>query len=189
MNYKAIIFDFYGVTCSEIGGPWYKKHSTENRGRELKDQYDKPSNLGVMSESEFFSNLGQQSWTTAEQVRKEWTDAVVINMPLVSLIRKLRPAYKIALCSNTQPQLFRQILGENNLEELFDVIVSSSEVHLAKPNPEIFKITLSKLNVSPSEAIFIDDKPENVEAATAIGIRSLLYTDFETLQKDFGVLN
>ena len=62
-------------------------------------------------------------------------------------------------------------------EEMFDVIVDSSEVGLRKPNPAIYELALAKLGGSaPKSALFLDDHPNNVRAAERIGIRGLLVT-------------
>jgi HAD superfamily hydrolase (TIGR01509 family) len=180
--YKALIFDFYGVICSEIGSPWYKRPASEEYAAELKEKYDKPWNLDLISDDDFFSGIGQAVGLPREQARKEWTDAIVINKPLLAFIRSLKGTYKIAICSNTPRKLFRQILAENDLTSLFDVIVASSEIGKIKPDPEIFRYTLSELDVLPQEAVFIDDREENVKAARTLGITGLVYTDFETLQ-------
>lgn len=187
-NFKGIIFDFYGVICSEIGSPWYKNHFSTGVGLELKTRYDRPSNLGDISEKEFFERIGEAANLSGETVRKEWTDTVVINDELVSFIKKLKETYKTAICSNTQPKLFRQILDENSLAELFDVIVSSSEVRLIKPDPEIFEYTLSQLEIPPQQAIYTDDREDNIEAARNMGITSLLYVDVATLKRELGEL-
>lgn len=182
--YKAIIFDFYGVICSEIGSPWYKKRFTKEKADELKEKFDKPSNLGLISDEKFFSQIGAAAGLSGAEARKEWVDAIVINEPLVSFIRELKEKYKIAVCSNTQRELFRRILAENNLESLFDVIISSAEIGKLKPDPAIFEHTLNELGITPQEAIFVDDREENVSAAHHIGITGLTYTDLEAFLKD-----
>ncbi|MEX0768038.1 MAG: HAD family phosphatase [Microthrixaceae bacterium] len=60
------------------------------------------------------------------------------------------------------------------LDELFDDVVDSSFVGLRKPDPRIFELSLKRLGVSASEAVFIDDAPGNVAAASQLGIASVL---------------
>src|SRR5690606_18358965 len=52
----------------------------------------------------------------------------------------------------------------------------SYEVALAKPEPEIYRLTLNRLGVLPGDTLFVDDRPENIEAAAALGIRTLPFT-------------
>jgi len=59
-------------------------------------------------------------------------------------------------------------------DELFDDIVDSSFVGMRKPDPRIYELSLERLGVTASEAVFIDDAPGNVAGARAVGIRSVL---------------
>jgi len=60
-------------------------------------------------------------------------------------------------------------------DELFRVIVDSSEVRMRKPNPAIFRHALELLgSVAPEECLFLDDAASNVEAAERLGMRGLL---------------
>jgi len=56
-----------------------------------------------------------------------------------------------------------------------DNYVVSSAVRLAKPQPEIFRLLLSKYNLKPEECVFIDDRVDNVNAAKALGITGIVY--------------
>ncbi|HJM28168.1 MAG: HAD family phosphatase [Acidimicrobiales bacterium] len=55
-------------------------------------------------------------------------------------------------------------------EGLFDGIVDSCEVGVRKPDPEIFKIALTKAETPPNQTVFLDDYPEHVEVARSMGI-------------------
>jgi putative hydrolase of the HAD superfamily len=60
-------------------------------------------------------------------------------------------------------------------DELFQVIVDSSEVRMRKPNPAIFRHALERLGgVAPQECLFLDDAASNVEAAERLGMRGVL---------------
>ena len=48
-----------------------------------------------------------------------------------------------------------------------------------KPNPLFFEKVLAAEQLNPNEALFLDDGPRNVEAAQALGIRSILTTNGE----------
>jgi len=61
------------------------------------------------------------------------------------------------------------------VDELFDVIVDSSEVGVRKPDPAIFRHALVALgDVTPARALFLDDYEGNVLAARALGMRAIL---------------
>lgn len=60
--------------------------------------------------------------------------------------------------------------------DAFDVVIDSSEVGLRKPDPAIFRLTLERLGVEADRAVFLDDHPENVAAARALGMGGVVVT-------------
>jgi len=65
-----------------------------------------------------------------------------------------------------------------DIEKYFDVILVSEWEGIKKPNPKIFMSALEKLNVEPSESVFIGDHPENdVKAGQNVGMKGILKKD------------
>ena len=62
-----------------------------------------------------------------------------------------------------------------------DILVSGAE-RLVKPDPAIFALALERFGLGPGEALFIDDRAENVTAAEAAGLNGHLFRDAETLR-------
>jgi epoxide hydrolase-like predicted phosphatase len=67
---------------------------------------------------------------------------------------------------------------------IFDVTVFSCIEGIRKPEKGIYEITLIRLGVKPKEAIFIDDKRDNVNGAEKIGINTILFESPEQLKKE-----
>ena len=86
-----------------------------------------------------------------------------------------RRGYKTAIVTNNAHE-FREIWRAMlPVDDMFDVIVDSSEQGVRKPDPEIFRRTLSLLgDVRPERAAFLDDYAGNVEAATRLGLHGIL---------------
>jgi epoxide hydrolase-like predicted phosphatase len=61
-------------------------------------------------------------------------------------------------------------------EAVTDDIVYSDEVGLLKPDPAIYRLTQDRLGVQPEEIVFLDDRPDNVEAAARVGWHAILHT-------------
>jgi 2-haloacid dehalogenase len=70
--------------------------------------------------------------------------------------------------------------------DLFDDILVSGEVRLVKPDPAIYAMALDRFGVAAGDAIFIDDRADNVAAAEAAGIAGHLFTGAEPLRADLG---
>jgi epoxide hydrolase-like predicted phosphatase len=67
------------------------------------------------------------------------------------------------------------------LAQCFDAVIVSCEVGCAKPDPRIYQICLTQLGVTPSSAVFVDDRLENLAAAEQLGIRTLHFTGEESV--------
>ncbi len=88
------------------------------------------------------------------------------------------------LTNNVQESAWRGLVPV----ELLDVVVDSSEVGLAKPDPRIYELLLSKLG-RPGEAVaYFDDLEENIPPARALGIQAFLFTDAEQCRKELETL-
>lgn len=111
----------------------------------------------------------------AEFVATFWSSDRV-DEELVDFIQSLRPNYKIGLLSNAFIDA-RQSLSKRfpGLLNIFDEVVFSSEVKMAKPDPRIYWLMLDKLGLEPASTIFVDDFRENVEAAHALGIHAIQF--------------
>jgi epoxide hydrolase-like predicted phosphatase len=99
-----------------------------------------------------------------------------IRPAFVERARRLRGAgVRTALVTNNAREFrdrWRPLLP---LDELFELVIDSSEVGVRKPDPAIFRLTLDGLSVSdPARAVFLDDFEANVVAARALGLHGLL---------------
>ena len=70
----------------------------------------------------------------------------------------------------------------------FDFKTFSSEVGLIKPDPAIYELTLHGLGVSASEALFVDDREINIQAARKLGIRAIQFQSVAQLKDDLEAL-
>ena len=105
-----------------------------------------------------------------------------VDQGMIDLIQRLRSRFKVALLSNAPGNLRRWIAEEWKIpQDTFDQIIISAEEGVMKPDPEIYRRTLTQLDVAPHEAIFVDDFEENVKAAKALGIQAIHFTSPETL--------
>jgi len=61
------------------------------------------------------------------------------------------------------------------LNKLFDVITSSAEFGVTKPDPKIYDILVEKLEVKPMSCLFIDDVEKNIISAEKVGMKTILF--------------
>ena len=89
--------------------------------------------------------------------------------------------YRIYLLSNYSAEFFAaHTKGASFLNDL-DGEVVSYQVHLMKPDAAIYECLLNKYDLKADESVFFDDRPENTEAAEALGIKAHTITSKEYL--------
>jgi epoxide hydrolase-like predicted phosphatase len=96
-----------------------------------------------------------------------------LDWELIRFIKDMRKKFRTALLSNAWDDLRYHLEFEWKLSQIFDFMVISAEVGLAKPDPKIFEFTLTHLGVKASEAVFIDDFLENIFAAQNLGMSTI----------------
>ena len=93
-------------------------------------------------------------------------EALHPNGAMIDLIREVkRNGYRAALLTNNVKEwepLWRSMLP---VDELFETVVDSGFVGCRKPDPRIYEITLSRVELPPEACVFIDDMEINCEAA------------------------
>jgi putative hydrolase of the HAD superfamily len=115
--------------------------------------------------------LDGQSWAHPNPKTLEWAK------------RLKREEFEVAILSN-MPRAVSDYLGKNcRWLALFDHCVYSGAVGCAKPELAIYKYCLDTLRLAAREVLFLDDRPENVKAASELGIHSLV---FDTLEHTSG---
>lgn len=116
-----------------------------------------------------------------------WTEMLKGPIPeSVELFRQLKESgnYKMYALTNWQANLFDIALVRYDFLHWFDGRVVSGEEGTRKPFPEFYQRLLSRYNVDPSKAIFIDDNLRNVKAAEELGILSVHFKSADQI-KDF----
>ena len=103
----------------------------------------------------------------------------VLDDHLVEFIKGLRGEYSTVLLSNAWDDLRSFLEDVWKIDGIFDHIFISSELKLAKPDPEIYQVVINRLNQDPSEMIFVDDFIENVQAAREAGLNAIHFQSRE----------
>ena len=91
-----------------------------------------------------------------------------------SLLKELKMNYRIIALSNTNiihKRVWRKKY-KDTMDE-FEKIFSSHEINTRKPETEPYLIALDYLKMKTEEVIFLDDKPENIEPAKTLGMKTI----------------
>jgi epoxide hydrolase-like predicted phosphatase len=115
---------------------------------------------------------------------------MTVHQQIVDRIRELRAeGYRVGLITNNVREGAAAWRSLVPVDELFEVVVDSSEVGMRKPNPAIFHHALELLGgVDPTEAVFLDDTATNVEGARRAGLAAILVDDPDTALAELDAL-
>jgi putative hydrolase of the HAD superfamily len=99
---------------------------------------------------------------------------------MIELVRQLkaRCGVKIVVVSNEARELNCYRIRKFELDKFVDAFISSSFVHVRKPDADIFRFALDIAQASARQVVFIENTPLFVEVAEGLGIRSIVHTDY-----------
>jgi 2-haloacid dehalogenase len=101
----------------------------------------------------------------------------------VEVLRDLHGAgVRLFALTNWSAELFPLALARFEFLALFEDIVVSGDEKVAKPDPRIFEALAARTGVPLESSVFIDDKPENVDAAKTAGMDAVVFVDDRTLR-------
>ncbi len=109
------------------------------------------------------------------QLHDAWRASQHLIRENVELVRVLRPFYRIGILSNSDASLRDRLRDGVGISDLFDVLVCSAEVGMAKPEPPIYRLAAERLGLPPEACVFVDDHEPNVVAAQQIGMRGVFF--------------
>lgn len=177
---RAIIFDCYGVLVGT--GFWniYNRAGGDaDKDKVFIDDWLHRNSLGEVSGEELTEAMAKQLGLTVSEWRRYIEEDEVPSPELLELIQtKLLGKYKLAVISNAGRGALNDKLSKEQ-QALFDAVIVSAEVGLVKPDPAIFAFTCEKLGVEPAETVFIDDHEAYLEGARSLGIKTILYKNFD----------
>jgi putative hydrolase of the HAD superfamily len=195
---EAVISDFGGVLTSPLVGSFAAFQ--ESSGVSLVELGKAIAALGMrrganplfeletgrLSESEFLASMGEQ---LSEQLGRtivldgfgeRYFASLHPNETMIGYMRKLHGrGYKLAICTNNVREWEPLWRPKVPIDGLFDLVVDSAFVGSRKPEPRIYQLTLERLGVRASEALFIDDIEANCLAAEALGIAAIWFRSNE----------
>lgn len=177
---KGLIFDFFDVIRTDGFNRWLKSHGYEREGKIAEASL--LLDVGEIDTNGFFQLLSESSGQPAQKIQQEMDSNTYLLDGMVDILAELQKHYKLTLLSNSASDYLRKELVKYGLEKYFDLIVISSEVGMAKPQPGIFTYILKQLKLRPNEVLFIDDNPTYIVAARASGIEGIVFTDANKLK-------
>jgi 2-haloacid dehalogenase len=102
----------------------------------------------------------------------------------VEILHRLHAAgFRLFGLSNWPEEKFQVVRHKYDFFKVFDAIIISGEVHLAKPDPRIFRLLLDRIDRPAPECLLIDDSSTNIQAAQSLGFRTIHFQSPQQLQE------
>ena len=163
----------------------------------------------------FLDEVGFQAWNHEQDAGAPWGPAVEEHAALFPHRRELLAAYparfaesldgpvvgtvailaelhaagtRLVALTNWSAELFPHAEATFDFLVLFEGIVVSGREGVAKPDPAVFDLLLSRYDLDPARTVFVDDSPANVAAAAAAGFIALAFTTPDRLRADLSRL-
>lgn len=154
-------------------------------GRQWRDRIDAGED-----EQECIRELQSQYPEYAEPIAMywdRWDEMLPGEVPgMCELIQRLKASGKYAIygLSNWSMETFPQARKRFEVLQQIDNYVVSGDVKLIKPDPRIFKLLLDRFGLKAEDCTFVDDNPDNVEAAKKLGMQGVVFKGVESLDFD-----
>lgn len=98
-----------------------------------------------------------------------------LDTELVSFAASLRPQCRVAILSNSADGARREEHTRYRFADFFDPVLYSHEIGAAKPDPACYLVTCAALALPPGEVVMVDDVPEFIAGARAVGMQGVLH--------------
>ncbi len=147
---------------------------------------------GEISEADFYKKILalNNNVNTDIEIKEAW-NKILLDWRAESLhyLETLAPMYKLFLLSNTNAIHKKAFLaslkketGRDTIDNLFTKSYYSHEIHLRKPNDDIFEFVAKDSNIKKEETLFIDDSYNNIETAKKLGFKTHLLLSTERIE-------
>lgn len=187
MAIRNVIFDFGGVLLDWNPRHLYRSYFNDDALMEhflanvCTFEWNADNDRGVPM-AENVSRLQAQFPEYAEPIamfKERWSEMLHGEIAEgVALLREIKQrGYPLYGLTNWEAETIGVAYDRYDFFSLFDGIVVSGEEHVIKPEPEIYYRLLDRYGLRADECLFIDDNQQNIEAARALGIASVLFDD------------
>ncbi len=180
---KAVIFDCDGVMFdTDRANEAYYNQILQHFGRPLltPEQFKYcHMHTGDEAMRYLFDDTGLAEAAQGYRMKmgySQFIQLMEIEPHLKPLIDSLRPGIKTAVGTN-RADTMEEVMHVHDLNDFFDLVVTSRDVPTPKPAPDILNRVLAHFDLAPGQALYIGDSVVDEQAAAAAGIPFVAYGD------------
>lgn len=181
---KAVIFDCFGVLVESSYEPFKRTYfKGDQRLIDAFLEVEDRSSRGEITLDEAEIEFAKLADIPLEQCASELAMNPRNETLLAFIQNELKPRFKIAMLSNVAKDRMQELFTPEDIT-IFDDVVLSFQVGVAKPDPRIFHLAAERLGVEPSECLFVDDLEKYLVGAREAGMQTIRYVDFEQVRQE-----
>lgn len=194
---KAIFFDNGNVLMKEGYRPgireYERKHGIE-QGLLYASAHDWPFwqefTKGNITEQQYYEEVKKDfnGKLNVTELKETINRNSAPNLELLAYVSELKQNFVLGVISNSPKELFDYYKQEFGLADLFSVFAVSGYIHMRKPEREIFDWAVQQAGIKPEESAYVDDRPDRVSGAEAIGMKVIIYNSIPQLRKNINAL-
>ena len=139
---------------------------------------------GLLDAKGFWKEFSRRSGIDVRTDWMHWLFHPVVDEGVRSIIDELRNRGSRVVCGTNTIDSHYQNHIEHGDYALFDQTYASCLMGVSKPDPDFWRIILTAEGVAAGDAVFVDDRQENVAAAAGLGIRAILFRSAQDLRKE-----
>lgn len=140
-----------------------------------------------LTEVEFWRQVGPTKVIDEEiasRLTQMWMDTYALNTDMLNFLQGLRKTIKVGILTNIdegRSNLLTRIVG---IEDNMDIYFPSYRYGYSKDNSKLWRMIARELE--GNQVIYVDDRPEHVQSANAVGWKGIKYFDLEVLKRQLG---
>ncbi len=194
---KYFVFDLGGVlSVPMVSKKLYEQIKWKVSYDEFLDKFNNSEesikvHKGEISTKEFFEYLKgyMNDNITLEEFKNIYVNNNEFFKDTIETIKKLKNlGYKVYLLSNLKEIDYEKFIKHFDVS-IFDEMFLSFKLDMIKPNDDIYKYVINKLNTKPENIYFFDDNKDNIDGAIRNGINAYQVTGKTVKKVAEGILN
>jgi putative hydrolase of the HAD superfamily len=191
---EAVVFDGDGVLTFKLRFAWFLATQHRITPQTTRPFFRGPFERCLVGEANLKEVLppflAAWGWAgTADAFVDLWLEKDdAVDERMVGVVRALRKAgFTCCLATNQERHRAGYMRRNMGFGELFDHLFFSCEIGATKPDPVFFREIEGTLGVAAEGILFLDDDPQNVDAARARGWRAEVYVVFQEFLRDLSL--
>ncbi len=185
---KALIFDCFGVFYTDPVFAYMRDPATPPPKAQALHALDEQAARGMLDKDGFIAQAATMLGITQNDAEQRFFRSKDRNQPLVKLVKELRKTYAVGMLSNIGGDMMDGFFSLQERRQLFDAVILSGDVKMAKPDRPIFELMCERLHVKLSEAVMIDDMQSTCDAVKTFGMQSVCYKNIQQLKAELATI-